>query len=145
MTAAILAAGLFKLPSEPTPGGRELRPALWTVAGVLLLFGVTGELVRGFQLSDLPRATASLAGGLAVSAWWICFAGACFAGGFRRQLRALRLAGFAVAALAVLKVIFIDLSTLSAFYRVGSALILGLVSLAVAYAYHHAARGVGSD
>ena len=145
VTAAILAAGLLKLPRGPTPGGRELRPALWTVAGVLLLFGVTGELVRGFQLSDLPRATASLAGGLAVSAWWICFAGACFAGGFRRQLRALRLAGFAVAALAVLKVIFIDLSTLSAFYRVGSALILGLVSLAVAYAYHHAARGVGSD
>jgi uncharacterized membrane protein len=139
VTAALLAAGLLKLPSEPREREREMRSVLWIVGGVLLLFGVTGELVRGFQLSDLPRATARLAGGLSVSAWWICFAGACFAGGFRRQVRALRLAGFAVAALALLKVIFIDLSTLSAFYRGGSALILGIVSLAVAYAYHRAA------
>lgn len=145
VTAAILATGLLKLPSDPRAHGKELRPALWIVTGILLLFGITGELVRGFRLSDLPSATASLAGGLAVSAWWICFAGACFAGGFRRQVRALRLAGFAVAALALLKVIFVDLSTLSAFYRVGSALILGLVSLAVAYAYHRAAVRAGGE
>ncbi|MEO8635989.1 MAG: DUF2339 domain-containing protein [Gemmatimonadales bacterium] len=142
-TAVVLAAGLLK--PQPSGRDRELRPLLWSAAGVLLLFGMTGELVRGFRLSDLPSATASLAGGLSVSAWWICFAGACFIGGFRRQIRALRLAGFAVAALALLKVIFVDLSTLSAFYRVGSALILGLVSLAVAYAYHRAARGEGTD
>jgi uncharacterized membrane protein len=137
--AAVLAGGLLKLPDEPGPRARELRPVLWTSAGLLLLFGLTGELVRGFRLSNLPPATASLAGGLAVSAWWICFAGACFAGGFRRQVRALRLAGFAVAALALTKVLLVDLSTLSAFYRVGSAFILGLVSLAVAYAYHRRA------
>lgn len=145
VTAAGLAAGLLRLPTDPRTRGNELRQVLWIIAGILLLFGITGELVRGFQLSDLPPATASLAGGLAVSAWWICFAGACFAGGFRRQLRALRLAGFAVAALALLKVIFIDLSTLSAFYRVGSAFILGLVSLAVAYAYHRAAGRAGTE
>ena len=43
-----------------------------------------------------------------------------------------------VAGLALGKVILVDLSTLDALYRVGSALILGVVSLAVAYAYHRA-------
>jgi uncharacterized membrane protein len=71
-----------------------------------------------------------------VSAWWILFAGGCFAAGFRRGIRQLRFAGFFVAGLALVKVVFVDLSTLDALYRVGSALILGLVSLGVAYAYH---------
>jgi uncharacterized membrane protein len=102
----------------------------------MLLFGVTGELTRVFALSELDRPTASLAGGLSVSAWWICFAAACFFAGFRRGIRQLRLAGFFVAGLALVKVVLVDLSTLDALYRVGSAFILGVVSLAVAYAYH---------
>jgi uncharacterized membrane protein len=135
-TAAALAAGLVRddaLPGGAAPG---LRPLLWVLAGGLLLFGVTGELSRAFSGADL-------AAGLAVSAWWICFAAGCFLLGFRRRLRALRLAGFAVAGLALLKVIFVDLSTLDALYRVGSALILGVVSLAVAYAYHRAGDRAG--
>jgi uncharacterized membrane protein len=75
---------------------------------------------------------------LSVSAWWIIGAAACFVVGFRRALRPLRVAGFVVAGLALAKVILVDLSTLDALYRVGSALILGVVSLAVAYAYHRA-------
>jgi uncharacterized membrane protein len=73
-----------------------------------------------------------------VSVWWIIGAAACFVVGFRRSLRPLRIAGFVVAGLALGKVILVDLSTLDALYRVGSALILGVVSLAVAYAYHRA-------
>ncbi len=71
-----------------------------------------------------------------MSAWWILFAAGCFLAGFQRGIRQLRFAGFFVAGLALVKVVFVDLSTLDALYRVGSALILGLVSLGVAYAYH---------
>ena len=142
LTAAALAAGLLKEtpPPGPLPPGLSARPWLWGVAGVLLLFGVTGELTRAFDLSSLDTATANLAGGLAVSAWWILGAAICFLLGFRRQIKPLRLAGFFVAGLALLKVVFVDLSELDALYRVGSAFILGVASLAVAYAYH---RGAG--
>jgi hypothetical protein len=136
-TAVVLALGAF--PKQPTERGADLGAGLWGLAGILLLFGVTGELIRAFELSGFDESTADLAGGLAVSAWWICFAAGCFVLGFRRQLRALRLSGFFVAGLALTKVVFVDLATLDALYRVGSALILGVVSLAVAYAYHRRA------
>jgi uncharacterized membrane protein len=111
---------------------------LWALAGLLLLFGVTVELMRAFDQSSLEPTTAHLAGGLSVSAWWILCAAACFVVGFRRAIRPLRLSGFGVAGLALLKVVFIDLSELDALYRVGSAFILGVASLAIAYAYHRA-------
>lgn len=143
LAAAALAAGLLKEGDAPDAAAFRLplRPWLWGVAGVLLLFGVTGELTRAFDLSSLDTATANLAGGLAVSAWWILGAAICFLLGFRRQIKPLRLAGFFVAGLALLKVVFVDLSELDALYRVGSAFILGVASLAVAYAYHRGAVG----
>ncbi|HEY7681098.1 MAG TPA: DUF2339 domain-containing protein [Gemmatimonadales bacterium] len=136
VTGAVLAT-IFS-DQEASVGSREARPGpiLWVLAGVLLLGGVTGELTRAFRLSELARSTADLAGGLSVSAWWICFAAGCFFAGFRRGVQPLRIAGFLVAGLALLKVVFVDLSELDALYRVGSAFILGVVSLAVAYAYH---------
>ena len=144
-TAVAFALGLIRRDTRlsGTPG--SLRPWCWGAAGVLLLFGVTGELTRAFHLSGLDRDTASLAGGLSVSAWWICFAAVCFLVGFRRQVKPLRMAGFMVAGLALLKVVFVDLSTLDALYRVGSAFILGVASLAVAYAYHRREEGSGAS
>ena len=56
--------------------------------------------------------------------------------GFRREIKPLRLAGLAVAGLAVVKVVFFDLSSLDALYRVGSVFFLGLVTLSLAYLYY---------
>ncbi|HSB54903.1 MAG TPA: DUF2339 domain-containing protein, partial [Gemmatimonadales bacterium] len=78
-----------------------------------------------------------------VSAWWILFAAGCFVLGFLRAQKPLRYAGFGVAALALGKVLLVDLSTLDAFYRIGSVLILGIVSLGVAYTYHRRAGRAG--
>jgi uncharacterized membrane protein len=52
----------------------------------------------------------------------------------------LRVAGLGVAAAAVAKVLFSDLASLDAFYRIGSVFILGIVSLALAWLYHRQAR-----
>lgn len=130
-----LAAGLF-----PVVAGREdqrlARTGLWLAAGLLLLFGVTGELRRHFVLASSSAETAGLAGGLAVSAWWLVFAAALVLLGFRRSLKPVRLAGLAVAGLAVVKVIVFDLAALDALYRVGSVFLLGLVTLSLAYLYY---------
>jgi uncharacterized membrane protein len=128
-----------EVPTEP------LRAGLWVVAGGLLLFGVTGELGRLVAQHLESDGTARLAGGLAISAWWLLFAGAVVAIGFARGLAPVRQAGLAVAALALLKVVLADLAGLDALYRVGSVLILGCVSLGIAYLYHRRARVGGAS
>ncbi len=127
-------AGLVRRYADEDPGW--LRPLLWGLGGLVLLVGVTEELLRQFGGQRL-------AAGLSVSAWWILFAAGCFVLGFLRSRKALRYAGFGVAALALGKVLLVDLSTLDAFYRIGSVLILGIVSLGVAYTYHRRAGRTG--
>ena len=136
---AALAAGLWRRGGE-TSGTQLVRGGLWAVSGVLLLFGITGEIQRYFQLRTSSAETASLASGLAVSAWWLVFAAALVGVGFRRALKPVRIAGLGVAGLAVVKVMVFDLSSLDALYRVGSVFILGLVFLLLAYLYHRQGR-----
>ena len=102
----------------------------------MALFGVTGELRRYFELRTLDAKAAGLASGLAVSAWWLLFAAGLVTLGFRLSLQQARIAGLAVAGLAVAKVVFFDLSSLDALYRVGSVFLLALVALTLAYLYY---------
>jgi uncharacterized membrane protein len=140
--SASLAAGVWK--RQPlNDATRLVQRGLWAAAGVLVLFGVTAEIQRYFRLASATRTAASLASGLSVSAWWLAFAAALVTLGLRRRLRAARLAGLGVAALAVLKVLVFDLASLDALYRVASVFILGLVSLLLAYLYHRQARDSG--
>jgi uncharacterized membrane protein len=131
----VLAAGLWRVDT-----GREdtrlVRAGLWVVAGAMTLFGVTEEIRRHFELRSLSAESASLASGLAVSAWWLVFAAALVVLGFRRSLKPVRIAGLGVAGLAVAKVVLFDLSTLDALYRVGSVFLLALVALSLAYLYY---------
>lgn len=141
--ALALAAGLWR--RDPGTGeSRVVRAGLWLLAGAVVLFGVTGEIQRYFRLQVPSPGTGRLAAGLAVSAWWLAFAGALVAAGLERRVRPARLAGLAVAGLAVLKVLVFDLASLDALYRVASVLILGLVSLGLAYLYHRQAGGSGA-
>ncbi|HEX7338260.1 MAG TPA: DUF2339 domain-containing protein [Gemmatimonadales bacterium] len=141
-TAAVtltLAAGFWTSLVEVS-AAPLIRGGLWVIGGALVLFGVTGEIDRYFDLKAISSEQATLASGLAVSAWWLVFAAGLVAVGFRRSLRPARLAGLAVAGMAVVKVLVYDLSSLDALYRVGSVFILGLVFLLLAYLYHRQAR-----
>jgi uncharacterized membrane protein len=135
-----LAHGLWRSVAQ-TSVAPAVRGGLWALAGGMVLFGATGEIRRYFELQTLSSADASLAAGLAVSAWWLLFAAALVGVGFRRNLKHARIAGLGVAGLAVVKVLVYDLSSLDALYRVGSVFILGLVFLLLAYLYHRQARG----
>jgi uncharacterized membrane protein len=138
-----LAGKLFK--AGPDEGeARLVRSGLWAVAGLLILFGVTGEIRRYFELETLSPVTAELAAGLAVSAWWLTFASALILLGFRREIKPLRIAGLGVAGLAVVKVIVFDLSSLDALYRIGSVFFLALVMLSLAYVYYRQDRSEGA-
>jgi uncharacterized membrane protein len=137
-TLAGLAAWMSPRASEFA--NEPLVPALWIGAGVLLLLGVTGELGRFFRHRSLAGDTAALWTGLSVSVWWILFACGLVLLGFRRDLRMVRQAGLLVAAMAAVKIILHDLSSLNALYRVASVLVTGLVSLLLAYIYNRKAR-----
>ena len=141
---AIVATTAFAVGVWRSEEGKEdsrlVKSGLWIVAGVMALSGVTGEIRRYFQLGSLTTESAKLASGLAVSAWWLVFAAALVVVGFRLSLKPARVAGLLVVGLAVLKVVWFDLSSLDALYRVGSVFILALVALSLAYLYYRSDR-----
>jgi hypothetical protein len=116
--------------------GTEGRSVLlmWTLCGSAVFVGGSIEFQNYFG------GIAPLAGDLALSVWWLLFAGGLVFLGFRLNHKLIRSIGLAVAALAGLKIVLYDLSTLEALYRVGSFFALAMIALAVAYAYNQRAR-----
>lgn len=114
-----------------TGRGAEL---LWVLCGAAVFAGGSIELQRYFA----PRSP--LAADLALSVFWLVYAGALVRIGFYRQRKDVRSTGLVVAAGAGLKIVLYDLSNLQALYRIASFFALALIALAVAYAYNKRAR-----
>jgi uncharacterized membrane protein len=107
---------------------------MWTLCGAAVFAGGSIEFQKYFA------GIAPLAGDLALSVWWLLFAGGLVFLGFRLNHKLIRSIGLSVAALAGLKIVLYDLSNLQALYRVGSFFALAMIALAVAYAYNQKAR-----
>lgn len=123
--------------------GVETRRALWKhgdAEWMWMLCGATGFLGGSIEFSRHFGAIAPLAGNLALSVWWLLYAGGLVLIGFEIDRKQVRSAGLTVAALAGFKIVLYDLSTLNALYRVGSFFALAIIALAVAYAYNRKAR-----
>ena len=123
--------------------GTETRRALWRhgdAEWMWMLCGATGFLGGSIEFNRHFGAIAPLAGNLALSVWWLLYAGGLVLIGFEIDRKQVRSAGLTVAALAGLKIVLYDLSTLNALYRVGSFFALAIIALAVAYAYNRKAR-----
>ncbi len=113
--------------------GRSVR-LMWGLCGSAVFAGGSIQVQSNFG-----RLT-PLAGDLALSVWWLLFAGALVFLGFRLNHKLIRSIGLSVAALAGLKIVLFDLANLQALYRVGSFFTLAIIALAVAYAYNQKAR-----
>jgi Predicted membrane protein (DUF2339) len=107
---------------------------MWILCAAAVFLGGSIEFSRHFG------AIASLAGDLALSVWWLLYAGALVFVGFQVDRKQVRSAGLTVAALAGFKIVFYDLANLSALYRVGSFFALAIIALTVAYAYNRKAK-----
>lgn len=112
--------------------GFNLRTVIWVLAAAIALGGGTIE-VPAFVTQ---QGGTELAAGLAVSSYWLLFAAGLLAYGFWKDVRGVRIAGLAVAALSVGKVLFVDMAELQALYRVGSLALLAVITLAAARAYY---------
>jgi hypothetical protein len=113
--------------------GRSVR-VMWGLCGSAVFTG--GSIQAQSNFSRL----APLAGDLALSVWWLLFAGGLVFLGFRLNHKLIRSIGLGVAAFAGLKIVLYDLANLEALYRVGSFFALAMIALAVAYAYNQKAR-----
>jgi hypothetical protein len=135
VVAALATAGPLWKPTEgdwERPGGFPLRTATWLLAAVVALAGGTAEIPSFVA----QRGGSDFAAGLAVSAYWLILAGGLLAYGFWKESRAVRITGLVVGALAVGKVLFVDLAELRALYRVGSLALLAVIALLGARAYY---------
>lgn len=132
--ATALAARAWRVPATATAWERRGAEAFWVMCGVATLIG------GSIQLASFFGRQTTLAGNLALSVWWLVYAGALVQLGFRLNRKDVRSAGLVVAAGAGLKIVLYDLSTLEALYRVAVCFALALIALAVAYAYNRRAR-----
>jgi uncharacterized membrane protein len=133
IVATAWAARAWRVPAAPITWERRGAEAFWVMCGVATLIGGSIQLNAFFG-------PGTLAGNLALSVWWLVYAGALVQLGFRLNRKDVRSAGLLVAAAAALKIVLYDLSTLEALYRVAVFFTLALIALAVAYAYNRRAK-----
>ncbi len=123
--------------------GTEAKPTLWKGGGAEWMWILCGAAVffgGSIELWYAFAQIAPLAGDLALSVWWLLYAGALVWLGFEVDRKMIRSAGLIVAGGAGLKIVLYDLSTMEALYRVASFFALALIALAVAYAYNRKAK-----
>jgi len=122
-------AGLAIIASAWEKAGRGVE-LLWVLCGAAVFAGGSIELQRYFA----PRSP--LGADLALSVFWLVYAGALVRLGFSLPRKDVRSAGLVVAAGTGLKIVLYDLSNLQALYRIASFFALALIALGVAYAYN---------
>lgn len=79
---------------------------------------------------------------LSVSAVWIVYALGSLIAGMRFRIRSIRVMGLALFGIAVLKIFFIDLSTLDKIYRILSFMGLGVMLLVASFFYQKNKDGI---
>lgn len=143
----VLAAAAARL---LTRSPREERSPLDVLSGPLLatlslglLFGLlTGEIDSFFDhkarmareiFDDRAALVAERQGGLAVSVLWTVFATGLLSAGLGLRSRSLFYAAYGLFGITAMKVVFVDLATLSTLYRMLSFLALGVLLLAGAW------------
>lgn len=109
-----------------------------------LVYGLAANLTLLILLSVeahdyFMRRNLRLAGELALSVIWAIYAGAALAWGLARGSKPARVAGLALLSLTVIKVFFLDLSSLERFYRIVSFVVLGAILLLVSFLYQRKA------
>jgi hypothetical protein len=103
---------------EPLPGGSLFKATCAAGAGLALVWLVGGQMPAGL-----------------VTLGWVVGASGLFAVGFALKERWYRLAGLGVLALALGRLVVVDLARLPANQRIVTFILLGVLLLAISYIY----------
>ena len=111
---------------------RSRNAHLWrfatTMAHALALIGLTAEVRDAFRGASIVR-------NFAMSALWMAYGAVLMVAGFRLRQSFLRWLALALLGITTVKVFLVDLSQLERIYRVASFLALGVLLLAISFAY----------
>jgi uncharacterized membrane protein len=120
--------------------GRPAVAVLWAAVGYGLVL-LAAEFIAHAGLRGVgaeERLDARLLAQVCVSVAWATYASALLVAGFARRHAHLRWAGLGVFLITLAKVFLVDMAGLSAVYRIGSFLVLGLALVAASYLYQRA-------
>lgn len=136
----VVAATAFQLLGAGAVSEERERATLAGLAAAALVYLCSVAIVTPFQAGpDAPATGLALGvhqqGQVLLSVFWAACGFAALWLGLRRDRRPLRLAGFALLALAVAKVFLFDLTALASIYRVLSLVALGLLLLTAGFVY----------
>jgi uncharacterized membrane protein len=133
----VVAAGvIFALYALRTEQLRWLRTAVYAGAAVLSMYAVSLTILGLFEwLGPASVETDFQRGHSAASAFWGIVGLIALYVGLTRELRALRLAGFALFGLALAKIFLYDLANLSSVTRALSFLAVGAILLLAGFFY----------
>lgn len=136
IVALIILLGRFKPKAEEA----DVVVPILAIAGNLVAL-----LYLSLEVADFWNRQSTLtfwnAKALSLSVLWLLYAGAMMAVGFVKNLKGLRLVAIMTFWVTIIKVFLFDLSELRGGYRVLSLIILGLILLAVSFAYQKRAKG----
>jgi uncharacterized membrane protein len=142
---AALACGVAfyaRADNEAEPERTTAVNALMVGANLFAIIGLSAEAVGHYEQLTRAGGLASdkmvdleLAQRLSLSVVWMVYGGAMLAVGLWRRNKLLRVMALLLLGLAILKVFFIDLSSLEKLYRIISFIVLGVILLAVSFLY----------
>ena len=120
---------------------------LLVLVHLLAIFALSAESEGYFSATLRPLEPASpawreamLARQLSLSVIWAVYGGAMLVAGLWRAIRLLRWMALLLLGLTIIKVFFVDLSSLDQIYRVISFVVLGAILLAVSFLYQQAQK-----
>ncbi|NTU96834.1 MAG: DUF2339 domain-containing protein [Chlorobiaceae bacterium] len=115
---------------------RAVSMIIFFITQALSLILLSFEVHDVFMLASQEAGYWVYARELSLSVLWALYASVLTGAGIYRRIRRARLLGILLLGVTVLKVFFLDLSSLETIYRIVSFIVLGLLLLAVSYAYN---------
>jgi uncharacterized membrane protein len=119
----------------PPKEQRAGRLLFWLGIGALLYL-LSAEAYTSCMEAVIPAEKARWSALMSVSVVWGVYAAGLLAVGFRRRRRPLRLAGLGLFGATALKLVLVDIAGVKQAYRIIAFLVLGLLMIGAAYAYH---------
>ena len=131
---------ITRQPEKLDAGERYVLEATFIIAQILSLALLSSEVHDFFRYRSpalhLDWTARHYAYQLSLSILWALYASLLTGFGIARRIRGARILGMLLLGITVLKVFFVDLSSLQTLYRMVSFIVLGLLLLAVSYSYN---------
>ena len=138
-TTCLFAAGRLLAPPRNLVLGRNVRPLLYTLGGVLAFLILNIEIADYFSTPGSAALTFQFSGNFArdmsYSIAWALFALLLLIVGMQKRTALARYAGLGLLGVTVVKLFFHDLSQLDQLYRIGAFIFVAVIAIVASFLY----------